>query len=93
MYLVRRACGTWLKAWISEYGVGDADIDFVQPATYPVLESYLREREPDLFIVDMLVHLATFNAADENSATDMRRLANVLRDTGGGALVLHHERP
>ena len=81
----------WLKAWISEYGVGDADIDFVQPATYPELESYLREREPDLFIVDTLVHLATFNAADENSATDMRRLANVLRDTGGGALVLHHE--
>ena len=81
----------WLKAWITEYGVGDADIDFVQPATYPELESYLREREPDLFIVDTLVHLATFNAADENSATDMRRLANVLRDTGGGALVLHHE--
>lgn len=87
--LTEMAAG-WLKTWIAEHGVETADVDFLSPCRYEDLTGYVQERRPMLLVVDTLVALGTSNRADENSANDMRTLANVLRGSGCAGLAFHH---
>ena len=78
------------KGWIAAHGVEWADVDFLPPVGFVQLVEYLEERKPALLIVDTLIAFGTAARSDENSANDMRALANVLLGSGTTCLASHH---
>ena len=78
------------KGWIAAHGVAWADVDFLPPVGFVQLVEYLGERNPALLIVDTLIAFGTAARSDENSANDMRALANVLLGSGTTCLASHH---